>query len=98
MSRARKLAEAERVATHLTAALGHDQIVVRPHGKHLHIRLIEDDLETLVARLTEVRASTFTAAFRNHAGRWEQLPGTGNLEDTTKVLFTCLEPHLQVYP
>lgn len=98
MPTAQKAADAERLATRLKALLGHDQIVVRPHGRHLNIRLVEDDLETVVARLTETRAGIFEAAYRNHSGRWEPLPGTGALAEAAQIVFNCLEPYLQPWP
>ena len=86
---------AQRLATLLKELLGHDQIAVRAHGPHLHIRLVEADLETVVARLTEIRAGTFAAAYRNHAGRWEPLPGVGHLEQVAQIVVDCLAPYLE---
>lgn len=94
MPTARSTANAESVATHLKTLLGHDQIVVRPHGRHLHIRLQEDGLETTVARLTEMQSATFAAAHCNHAGRWEPLPGTGDLIEAAQIVVDCLGPYL----
>lgn len=88
-------ATAERLAKRLRQLLGHDQVIVRPHGSHLHIRLVEDNFETLVARLSEIRSGSFAAAYRNHAGRWEVLPGVGDLEQAAQIVFACLEPYLQ---
>lgn len=98
MPTTQRIQNAAHVATRLQALLGHDQIAVRPHGSHLHIRLIEDELETTVARLSEISKSTFAAGFRSHSGRWEPLPGIGNLDEAIEIVFTCLEPYLQPYP
>lgn len=72
--------------------------MVRPHGRHLNIRLVEDEIETVVVRLTETQPGIFEAAFRNHSGRWEPLPGTGALTDAAQTVFACLEPYLRPYP
>jgi len=98
MPTAQRIRNAAHVATRLKTLLGHDQIAVRPHGPHLHIRLVEDNLETTIARLTEIGGSTFAVGFRNHSGRWEPLPGTGDLDEAIEMVFGCLEPYLQPYP
>lgn len=97
MPTTRTIADAERLATRLRELLGHEQITVRPHGSHLHIRLVEEDLETVVARLSEMRPGAYAAAYRNHAGRWEALPGFGNLEQAAQIVVDCLELYLQPY-
>lgn len=98
MPTSQRILNAAHVATRLKILLGHDQIAVRPHGSHLNIRLVEDDLETTVARLSEIGRSRFAAGFRNHSGRWEPLPGTGDLDQAIEMVFTCLEPYLRPYP
>lgn len=86
---------AQRLATRLKELLGHDQIAVRAHGSHLHIRLVEADMETVVARLTEIRTGKFAAAYRNHSGRWEPLPGVGQLEQAAQIVVDCLGTYLE---
>ena len=97
MPTAQRTRNAAHAEARLKALLGHGHISVRPHGKNLHIRLLEDDTETTVARLTETGKNSFTAAFCNHSGRWEPLPGVGALDDTIQLVVDCLEPYLQTY-
>lgn len=87
----RKAAELQRQLTTLT---GHDQVTVKPYGKHLLIQMKRDDTVDTVARLTEVGRNTYTSAFRSHTGRWEPLPGIGNLAETTDLVVSLLAPYL----
>jgi hypothetical protein len=87
----RKAAELQRQLATLT---GHDQVTVKPYGKHLLIQMKRDDTVDTVARLTEVGRNTYTSAFRSHTGRWEPLPGIGNLAETTDLVVSLLAPYL----
>jgi hypothetical protein len=87
----RKAAELQRQLATLT---GHDQATVKPYGKHLLIQMKRDDTVDTVARLTEVGRNTYTSAFRSHTGRWEPLPGIGNLAETTDLVVSLLAPYL----
>jgi hypothetical protein len=87
----RKAAELQRQLATLT---GHDQATVKPYGKHLLIQMKRDGTVGTVARLTEVGRNTYTSAFRSHTGRWEPLPGIGNLAETTDLVVSLLAPYL----
>ena len=87
----RKAAELQRQLATLT---GHDQVTVKPYGKHLLIQMKRDDTVDTVARLTEVGRNTYTSAFRSHTGRWEPLPGIGNLAETSDLVVSLLAPYL----
>lgn len=87
----RKAAELQRQLTTLT---GHDQATVKPYGKHLLIQMKRDDTVDTVARLTEIGRNIYTSAFRSHTGRWEPLPGTGDLAETTDLVVSLLAPYL----
>ncbi|OXC78040.1 hypothetical protein [Caballeronia sordidicola] len=90
--------DAQRKAAELQCQLatltGHDQATVKPYGKHLLIQMKRDDTVDTVARLTEVGRNTYTSAFRSHTGRWEPLPGIGNLAETTDLVVSLLAPYL----
>ena len=87
----RKAAELQRQLATLT---GHDQATVKPYGKHLLIQMNRDDTLDTVARLTEMGRNTYTSAFRSHTGRWEPLPGSGDLAETTELVVSLLAPYL----
>src|SRR4030095_4035184 len=88
----RKAAELQRQLATLT---GHEQVQVRPYGKHLLIQLRRDDSVDTIARLTEVARNTFSSAFRSHTGRWEPLPGHGDLATTADLVVTLLAPYFE---
>ena len=88
----RKAAELQRQLATLT---GHDQVQVRPYGKHLLIQLRRDDSVDTIARLTEIARNTFSSAFRSHTGRWEPLPGHGDLATTADLVVTLLAPYFE---
>jgi len=88
----RKAAELQRQITTLT---GNDRLQVRPYGKHLLIQLHRDDAVDTIARLTEVARNTFSSAFRSHTGRWEPLPGHGDLATTADLVATLLAPYFE---
>ena len=88
----RKAAELQRQLATLT---GHDQVLVRPYGKHLLIQLRRDDSVDTIARLTEIARNTFSSAFRSHTGRWEPLPGHGDLATTADLVVTLLAPYFE---
>jgi hypothetical protein len=60
----------------------------------LLIQMRRDDTVDAVARLTEAGRNTYTSAFRSHTGRWEPLPGTGDLAETADLVVSLLAPHL----
>jgi hypothetical protein len=86
----RRAAELQR---QLTALTGNDHLQVRPYGKHLLIQVRHDGSADTIARLTEVARNSFTSAFRSHTGRWEPLPGTGDLAATGGLVATLLAPY-----
>ena len=79
----------------LRSLLGHEQIVTQAYGRHLLIKRLDDEESTVVARLTELGHNRYSAAFRNHTGRWEPLPGTGSLDEMSELVVTLLQPYLQ---
>jgi len=86
----RKAAELQR---QLAALTGHDLVHVKPYGKHLLIQMHHDDNIDTIARLTEMGRNAYSSAFRSHTGRWEPLPGTGDLATTAEQVVTLLAPY-----
>jgi len=87
-----KAAELQRQIATLT---GHELARVKPYGKHLLIQMHRDDGVDTVARLTELGRNSYSSAFRSHTGRWEPLPGTGNLTTTTNLVVSLLGPYFE---
>jgi hypothetical protein len=79
----------------LRSLLGHEQIITQAYGRHLLIKRLDDEEPTVVARLTELGRNRYGAAFRNHSGRWEPLPGEGSLDEMAELDVTLLQPYLQ---
>jgi hypothetical protein len=86
----RHAAELQRQLATLT---GHDLAKVRPYGKHLLIQMHRDESVDTIARLTEIGRNTYSSAFRSHTGRWEPLPGSGDLATTADLVMTLLAPY-----
>ena len=86
-----KAAELQRQIATLT---GHELAHVKPYGKHLLIQMHRDDSVDTIARLTELARNSYSSAFRSHTGRWEPLPGTGNLATTADLVVSLLAPYL----
>jgi hypothetical protein len=82
--------KAVELQNNLQALLGHDKVQVRPYGRHLQIQMKIDDDANTVARLTEAGSTTYTAAFRNHSGRWEPLPGHGDIAHMAELVTSLL--------
>jgi len=87
-----KAAELQRQIATLT---GHDLAHVKPYGKHLLIQMHRDDGIDTIARLTELARNTYSSAFRSHTGRWEPLPGTGDLATTADLVVSLLGPYFE---
>ena len=93
-----KAAELQRQLATLT---GHQRARVKPYGKHLLIQMHSDgsdnndDSVDTVARLTELGRNSYSSAFRSHTGRWEPLPGTGDLATTAQLVVSMLGPYLE---
>lgn len=87
-----KAAELQRQIATLT---GHELARVKPYGKHLLIQMHRDDGVDTVARLTELGRNAYSSAFRSHTGRWEPLPGTGDLATTTNLAVSLLGPYFE---
>jgi hypothetical protein len=86
-------ARADELQRHLARFTGHEQVRVRPYGKHLLIQMHRgDDVVDTVARLTELDA--IATLFRSHTGRWEPLPITGDLKQAADSVATLLAPFL----
>ncbi len=86
-----KAAELQRQIATLT---GHDLAQVKPYGKHLLIQMHRDDSVDTIARLTELARNSYSSAFRSHTGRWEPLPGTGDLATTADLVVSLLGLYL----
>ena len=87
-----KAAELQRQIATLT---GHDLAQVKPYGKHLLIQMHRDDSVDTIARLTELARNSYSSAFRSHTGRWEPLPGTGDLATTADLVVSLLGPYFE---
>ncbi len=93
-----KAAELQRQLATLT---GHSQARVKPYGKHLLIQIhdggadVEQDNGSTIARLTELGRNSYSSAFRSHTGRWEPLPGTGDLATVADLIVTLLGPYFE---
>lgn len=85
-----KAAELQRQLATLT---GHDLAHVKPYGKHLLIQMHRGDRLDTIARLTETARNTYSSAYRSHTGRWEPLPGTGNIATAAELVVTLLAPY-----
>ena len=83
----RKAAELQRQLASLT---GHALAHVKPYGKHLLIQMHREDQVDTIARLTELGRNSYSAAFRSHTGRWEPLPGIGDLATVADLVVTLL--------
>lgn len=94
----RRAAELEHQLATLT---GHQRARVKPYGKHLLIQMHSDggddthDSADTIARLTELARNSYSAAFRSHTGRWEPLPGTGDLATVADLVVTLLSPYFE---
>lgn len=88
----RKAAELQRQLATLT---GHDLAQVKPYGKHLLIQMHRDNNVDTIARLTQMGRNAYSSAFRSHTGRWEPLPGSGDLVTTADLVVTLLAPHFE---
>ena len=93
-----KAAELQRQLATLT---GHQRARVKPYGKHLLIQMhseggddADDGVDT-IARLTELARNSYSAAFRSHTGRWEPLPGTGDLATVAELVVSLLGPYFE---
>jgi hypothetical protein len=87
-----KAAELQRQIATLT---GHDLAQVKPYGKHLLIQMHRDDSVDTIARLTELARNSYSSAFRSHTGRWEPLPGTGDLATMADLVVSLLGPYFE---
>lgn len=85
-----KAAELQRQLATLT---GHGLAHVKPYGTHLLIQMLRGDSLDTIARLTETARNTYSSAFRSHTGRWEPLPGTGDLATTAALVVALLAPY-----
>ena len=78
----------------LQERLGHQQVKVRPQGRHLLIQMdLGEEVET-VARLTLIRGRIYGAAFRSHTGRWDPLPDEGSRDEMIEAIVSQLGPYL----
>ena len=90
-----KAAELQRQLATLT---GHQRAHVKPYGKHLLIQMQrdgDDDSVDTIARLTELGRNSYSCAFRSHTGRWEPLPGIGDLATTADLVVSLLGPYFE---
>jgi hypothetical protein len=93
------LAKAAELRRQFVALTGHQHARVKPYGKHLLIQIhsngADDDSVDTIARLTELGRNAYSSAFRSHTGRWEPLPGTGDLATTAELVVTLLGPYFE---
>jgi hypothetical protein len=82
------------VQDELRKRLGHEQVHVKTYGSHLLIQLEVDEERDTVARITQIDANTFGAAFRTHSGRWEPLFEQGSLKEMITLVIEELGPYL----
>ena len=86
------LAKATELQRQLVTLTGHQHARVKPYGKHLLIQILSDgaadDNVDTIARLTELGRNSYSSDFRSHTGRWEPLPGTGDLATTAELVAT----------
>ncbi len=54
-----------------------------------------DDSINTIARLTELARNSYSAAFRSHTGRWEPLPGSGDLATVADLVVSLLGPYFE---
>ena len=87
-------AKAAELQHQIATLTGHDLAQVKPYGKHLLIQMHRDDSVDTIARLTELARNSYSSAFRSHTGRWEPLPGTGDLATTADLVVSLLGPYL----
>ena len=94
----RKAAELQRQIATLT---GHQRAHVKPYGKHLLIQMhsnggvdVDDSVDT-IARITELARNSYSASFRSHTGRWEPLPGIGDLATVANLVVSLLGPYFE---
>src|ERR1700739_1315880 len=78
---------------HLATLTGHTLAQVKPYGKHLLIQMHREDHVDTIARLTELGRNSYASAFRSHTGRWEPLPGTGDLATVADLVVSLLNPY-----
>ncbi len=88
-------AKAAELQRQIATLIGHELARVKPYGKHLLIQMHRDDGVDTVARLTELGHNSYSSAFRSHTGRWEPLPGTGDLATTTDLVVSLLSPYFR---
>ena len=86
----RKAAELQR---QLASLAGHALAHVKPYGKHLLIQMHREDQVDTIARLTELGRNSYSAAFRSHTGRWEPLPGIGDLATVADLVVMLLNAY-----
>ena len=93
------LANAAELQRQLATLTCQQRVRVKPYGQHLLIQihrdggLDADDSVDTIARLTELARNSYSSAFRSHTGRWEPLPGTGNLASTAELVASLLGPY-----
>ena len=88
-------ARATELQRQIAALTGHELARVKPYGKHLLIQMHRDDGVDTVARLTELGRNAYSSAFRSHTGRWEPLPGTGDLATTADLVVSLLASYFE---
>jgi hypothetical protein len=87
-----KAAELQRQLATLT---GHNLARVKPYGKHLLIQMHRDDSVDTIARLTALGRNSYSSAFRSHTGRWEPLPGSGDIATAADLVVSLLGPYFE---
>jgi len=88
--------KAARLQRQLATLTGHELVQVKPYGKHLLIQMHRNDAVDTIARLTELGRNSYSSAFRSHTGRWEPLPGIGDLATTADLVVSLLGPYFEL--
>nr|WP_268745898.1 IS630 family transposase [Burkholderia sp. A9] len=80
----------------LCRLLAHKYVATGTYGRHILIKRWGYPVcLPAVARLTPAGHDHYVAAFRNHSGRWEPLPGSGPLDAMAERVATLLQPYLE---
>jgi hypothetical protein len=86
-------AKATELQRRIATLAGHELAQVKPYGRHLLIQMHRGDRVDTIARLTELGRNSWSSAFRSHSGRWEALPGIGDLAATADLVVALLGPY-----
>jgi hypothetical protein len=72
----------------------YDHVSVRARRGHLVVMITGDD-DGPVARLTPLGGGLYGLSVYHHAGRWEPMPFSGDLDAMANTVTTVLAPYLE---